>query len=121
MWFISGRVRGRLGFPNFPCSISIEVILVFDGNLGHHSGVSKFARQVVGRNRLSKIILDMCKAAGIEGRKLVISKVTCATSLYQQDFGDQLIKERTGYHSLEAPNKYKMYWICLWHTSYSLL
>ena len=66
MWFISGRVRGRLGFP---CSISIEVILVFDGNLGHHSGVSKFARQVVGRNRLSKIILDMCKAAGIEGRK----------------------------------------------------
>ena len=33
------------------------------------SGVPKFARQVVGRNRLSNIIPDMCKAAGIEGRK----------------------------------------------------
>ena len=34
-------------------------------------------------------------------------KVTCATSLYQQDFGDQLIKERTGHRSLEAIHKYK--------------
>ena len=45
------------------------------------SGVPKFARQVVGRNRLSNIIPHMCKAAGI-GRKKSWS--LCATSLYQR-------------------------------------
>ncbi len=50
----------------------------------------------------------MCKEAGIEGRKTGHSgKVTCATTLYRQDFSDQLIKERTGHHSLEALHKYK--------------
>ena len=55
-----------------------------------------------------KIIPEMCKAAGIDGRKTGHSgKVTCATSLYQQNFDDQLIKERTGHRSLEAIHKYK--------------
>ncbi len=50
----------------------------------------------------------MCKAAGIEGHKTGHSgKVTCATVLYQSDFGDQLIQERTGHRSLEALHKYK--------------
>ena len=31
----------------------------------------------------------------------------CATTLYRQDFSDQLIKERTGHRSLEAIHKYK--------------
>ncbi len=31
----------------------------------------------------------------------------CATTLYVQDFSDQVIKERTGHRSLEALHKYK--------------
>ena len=72
------------------------------------SGVPKFARQSVGRNRFASIIPDMCKAADIKGRKTGHSgKVTCATSLYRQNFDDQLIKERTGHRSIEALHKYK--------------
>ena len=68
----------------------------------------KCARQAVCRNRFSKIIPEMCKAAGIDGRKTGHSgKITCAASLYQQNFDDQLIKERTGNRSLEALHKYK--------------
>ena len=33
------------------------------------SGVPRFGNQVVGCNKLSKIIPDMCKAAGITGHK----------------------------------------------------
>ena len=72
------------------------------------SGCARFGVQPVGRNTLAKIIPDMCKAAGIQGQKTGHSgKVTCATVLYQQDFSDQLIKERTGHRSLEALHKYK--------------
>ena len=72
------------------------------------SGLPRFGVQPVGRNALAKIIPDMCKAAGIQGNKTGHSgKVTCATVLYQHDFGDQLIKERTGHRSLEALHKYK--------------
>ena len=47
-------------------------------------------------------------SGGIDGRKTGHSgKVTCATTLYRQNFGDQLIKERTGHRSLEALHKYK--------------
>ena len=50
----------------------------------------------------------MCKQAGIDGHKTGHSgKVTCATTLYRQNFGDQLIKERTGHRSLEVLHKYK--------------
>lgn len=70
--------------------------------------VPGFGKQPVGRNVLGRIIPDMCKAAGIEGRKTGHSgKVTCATSLYHQNFEDQLIKEHTGHNSLEALHKYK--------------
>ena len=56
-----------------------------------------------------QIIPEMCRAAGIEGQKTGNScKVTCATVLYQQEFLDQLIKERTGHRSLEALHKYKL-------------
>ena len=72
------------------------------------SGVPRFADQPAGRNKLSQIIPQMCQAAGIQGRKTGHSgKVTCATTLYQQNFSDQLIKERTGHRSLEALHKYK--------------
>ncbi len=72
------------------------------------SGIPRYGKQPVGRNKLSQIIPQMCKEAGIEGRKTGHSgKVTCATALYRQDFSDQLIKERTGHRSLEALHKYK--------------
>ena len=72
------------------------------------SGTPRFANQPVGRNKLSRIIPEMCKAAGIQGYKTGHSgKVTCATALYQQNFSDQLIKERTGHRSLESLHKYK--------------
>ena len=68
----------------------------------------KFARQPVGRNKIAKLIPDMCKAARIEGYKTGHSgKVTCATTLYREGFSDQLIKERTGHRSLEALHQYK--------------
>ena len=71
-------------------------------------GVPRFAKQAVGRNRLSKLIPDMCKAAGIEGYKTGHSaKVTCATTLFREGFDDQLIKERTGHRSLDALHQYK--------------
>ena len=72
------------------------------------SGVPRFGKQPVGRNKLAQIIPDMCKEAGIQGRKTGHSgKVTCATTLYRQNFSDQLIKECTGHRSLEALHKYK--------------
>ena len=62
----------------------------------------------VGWNRLASIIPDMCKAVGIEGRKTGHSgKVTCATSLYRQNFGDQQIQELTGHRSVAALHIYK--------------
>ena len=64
-------------------------------NDGTH--VPRFGQQPVGKNSLAQLIPNMCKAAGIDGRKTGHSgKVTCATSLYQQNYSDQLIKERQG-------------------------
>ena len=72
------------------------------------SGIPRFGKQAVGRNTLPQLIPEMCKAAGIQGRKTGHSgKVTCATTLYHQNFSDQLIKERRGHRSLEALHKYK--------------
>lgn len=72
------------------------------------SGVPKFACQPVGRNCFAKIIPDMCKSVGIGGRKTGhYGKVTSATTLYHQNFEDQLIKERMGHCSIKALHKYK--------------
>ena len=72
------------------------------------SGIPRYGKQRVGRNKLALTIPDMCKEAGIEGYKTGHSgKVTCATTLYHQHFSDQEIKERTGHRSLEALHKYK--------------
>ena len=61
---------------------------------GNDSGDPKFSKQVVGSNKLAKIISGMCKVAGIPSRKTGHSgKETCATTLYQQNFSDQIIKE----------------------------
>ena len=61
----------------------------------------------MGRNTLSQIIPNVCKAAGIEGRKTGhLGKVTCATTLYRINFTEQRIKEEhTGHRSFEALHK----------------
>ena len=58
--------------------------LVDDG-----SGIPKFGKQPVGRNKLSQMIPVMCKAASIEGHKTGHSgKVMCGTVLHQRNFSD---------------------------------
>ena len=52
----------------------------------------------IPRNTRAQLIPAMCKVAGIPGRKTGRSgKVTCATTLYHQNFSDQLIKELLQY------------------------
>ena len=75
---------------------------------GKDSGDPKFSKQAAGSNKLAKLIPDVCKVAGIPGRKTGHSgKETCATTLYQQNFSDQIIKEQMGHTSIEALHKYK--------------
>jgi hypothetical protein len=67
------------------------------------SGIPRFGNQPVGRNRLALVIPEMCKATG---RKTChFGKVTYATALYQENFSDQLIKERTGPISTSLQDK----------------
>ena len=64
------------------------------------SGVPKFSKQAVGHN---KLIPDMCKVAGIPGRKT--GKVICAC---QQNLVTNVIKSIRACISIEAlHNKYK--------------
>ena len=79
------------------------VVNIFDCISARDSYTSIFGHFVLGfldlANRLYTILLaglipEMCKAAGIQGHKTGHSgKVTCAATLYQQNFSDQLIKE----------------------------
>ncbi len=95
-------------FETYSASYQIELDSSTSAHCVMMAQVPKFARQAVGRNRLSKIVPKMCKPAGVDKRKTGHSgKVTCATSLYQQNFDDQLIKERTSHRSLEALHKYE--------------
>ena len=66
---------------------------------------------LLDKTKLAEIIPVMYKAAGIQGCKTGHSgKMMCATVLRQLNFSDQLIKERTGHHSLESLHKYKWTW-----------
>ena len=74
-------------------NISVSVIPTTNAHFYYHpicdngSGVPKFSKQAVGHNKLAKLILDMCKVAGIPGRKTGHSgKVTCATTLSPTEF-----------------------------------
>ena len=71
------------------------------------SGIPRFGKQVIGRNKLAQIISDMCQDDGILGWKTGhSSKATCATSHTSQNFSGQVIKECTGNRSLESLHKY---------------
>ena len=53
------------------------------------------SKYIVGKNTLAQLIPEMCKAAGMQGHKTGHSgKVTCATTLYHQNFSNQLIEEQ---------------------------
>jgi len=94
-------------FQKYLCSIpSLDDFFYFHPLADDGSEVPRFANQQVGRNKLSQIIPDMCKAAGKSGCKTGHSVIVArAMLLYQQDFSDQLINERTGHRSLEALHK----------------
>ena len=92
----------------FDCIPARDSYFYFRPLPNDYSGLLRFGKQAVGKSMLGRLIPEMCKAAGIQGHKTDHSgKVTCATTLYQQNFSDQLIKERTGHRSLEALHKYK--------------
>jgi hypothetical protein len=68
--------------------------------------VPKFGVQVIGRNRLSELMKEICGKAGFVGNFTNHSgKVTCATRLFQNNVDEQLIMRQTGHRS----NAVRMY------------
>ena len=67
----------------------------------------KFGAQVIGRNKLSTLMKEMCTLAGLKGNFTNHSgKVTCATRLFHNNFDEQLIMRQTGHRS-NAVRAYK--------------
>ena len=67
-----------------------------------------FAAVAVGKNTLQTMVQDMCKEAGVSGKKTNHSlRVSGATSLYSAGVPEKLIQSRTGHSSLEALRKYE--------------
>ena len=62
----------------------------------------------VGRNKLSKVVSDMCHEAQIDGHKNNHSlRATGATQLYHAGVPEKIIQQRTGHHSLESLRVYE--------------
>ena len=62
----------------------------------------------VGRNKLSKMVPDMCKEAKISGHKTNHSlRATGATELYTAGVPEKIIQERTGHRTLESLRMYE--------------
>ena len=67
----------------------------------------KFGAQVIGRNKLSTLMKEMCTLVGLKGNFTNHSgKVTCATHLFHNNFDEQLIMRQTG-HRCNAVRAYK--------------
>lgn len=65
----------------------------------------KYSKQVMGVNKLGKIIKDMCSGAGFHGNFSNHSgKRTCATNLFQSGIEEQLVMSRTGHRSTAVRN-----------------
>lgn len=65
----------------------------------------KYSKQVMGVNKLGKIIKDMCSGAGFHGNFSNYSgKRTCATNLFQSGIEEQLVMSRTGHRSTAVRN-----------------
>ena len=62
----------------------------------------------VGRNKLSKMVSEMCKLANIPGRHTNHSlRATGATDLYTAGVPEKIIQERTGHRSIESLRTYE--------------
>ncbi len=61
----------------------------------------------VGRNKLYKMVIDMCNRAGILERTNHSLRATGATELYNAGVPEKIIKERTGHRSLECLRMYE--------------
>ena len=62
-----------------------------------------FSHLPFGKNKLSSMVKEMCKAAGVEGNKTNHSLRCCGvTSLYKSNVPEKLIQERSGHCSLTA-------------------
>ena len=67
-----------------------------------------YTKQVIGKNKLSRLVKDMCEKAGLEGYFTGHSrKVTCATELFGHNIDEQLIQLQTGHRSTDAVWVYK--------------
>ena len=62
----------------------------------------------VGKNTLANMIRDMCKEAGIHGKKSNHGlRMSGATNLYAAGVPEKIIQARTGHSSLESLRKYE--------------
>ena len=72
--------------------------------------IPRFSVQALGKNKMKVMIKSMCLQAGInlEGKKLTnhSGKVTCCTSLFDDEFDDSVVRSRSG-HTSTAVNLYK--------------
>ena len=70
------------------------------------SDPTKFSKQVLGKNRLTKLVKEMCDKPGFSGNYTNHSgKVTCATELFTKNVDKQLIMRQTGHRS----NAFRLY------------
>lgn len=76
--------------------------------VNNSNGMSRFGKQPVGRNTLSKIVPEVASSATLTHNFTSHTlKASCATQLYDQGVDEQLIMERTGHRSIEAVRVYK--------------
>jgi len=69
----------------------------------------RYGNQVLGINKLKRIIKIVCQRAGLQGNFSNHSgKKTCATQLYTAGIDEQDIMARTGHRSEKAVRKYKI-------------
>ena len=62
----------------------------------------------IGRNKLSKMVLEMCKLVSIQGHHSNHSlRATGATQLYTAGVPEKIIQERTGHRSVECLRSYE--------------
>ncbi len=62
----------------------------------------------IGRNKLSRMVPEICKLGNISGHKTNHSlRATGATELYEAQVPEKIIQERTGHRSLECLRMYE--------------
>ena len=76
--------------------------------LRHLTSTMWYSNRVVGCNTLGNTVKQLCKLAGIQGRKINHSlRCTAATRLFHQGIDEQLIMDITGHQSTDGVRAYK--------------